>query len=148
MKSIFKILMLCLLVTAVVSCSLDDDGGTNFVYKLTPITAVEMPDTVVRGQNYDIKVSFERPSECYLFSGFNFTKNNNERVVGAVSTVIGDRDSCVPYDSVHIQTETLKFMVVRSDYYVFKFWKGVDSIGQPEYITDTIIVSNSEIGPH
>lgn len=139
-----KCLALILLTGLFWGCSLDDGGNTvDFTYRLTPITAFEIPDTVSPNAQYNFKISFERPSNCYSFSGFDYTQNRNVRKISAVSSVVVDRDGCMPYDTLKIESQNLKFIVQRHDFYIFKFWHGTDSIGQPQYLTKKVIVADS-----
>lgn len=141
---IYKCLAVVLFIGLLWGCSIDDDGeNVNFTYKLTPITAVKIPDTVLKNEQYTFRIDFEKPSECYSFSGFDYTENRNVRKISVVSSVILDDEGCASYDEPKIESQNLRFIAKRRDFYLFKFWQGVDSIGQAKYLTKKVIVADS-----
>lgn len=141
MNTLKKLMIALGLVFFVASCSDNLDGGSNFALRMTPIVGVDIPDTVQMNHSYVFKIKFEKPSDCYRFSGFDYRAQTNTRYVGAVSAVMLDEQDCRPYDTPKIVTDSLDFFVTRPDYYTFKFWQGTDSLGQAKYLTKKVIVA-------
>lgn len=143
MKKITVFIMITLGLSFFSACSIDDGANQyNFTYKLSPVTEVDIPDTLIYNAKYHFDITFEKPSDCYSFSGFDYTKEGNVRIIGVVNSVLQD-SSCKVLDTTMMETRNLDFYVERHDYYKFKFWQGNDSIGEPEYLTKKVVVTES-----
>ncbi|MBT8326065.1 MAG: hypothetical protein HKN99_00270 [Winogradskyella sp.] len=121
-----------LLVTVLVltSCKIDDYNPPNFYLDIVPIESVVVPDEFTLGEEYEIFVTYNRPSDCYEFNDFIFQTNFNERTVAVVNTVYTD-EVCTP---VSEQVEvSFEIFVSISETYVFKFYQGQDNNGNDLY---------------
>ena len=75
-------------------CSLGDDQE-NFHFVALPITSVEMPDSFVLNETYQIKVKYLRTSDCEYFEGFDIVKEETTvRNVAAIGSKLSDSDDC------------------------------------------------------
>lgn len=130
-----------------ISCNDDSPSGPQYNYELAPIIDVEIPDTVLANDQYNIEISYEQPSDCHEFAGFDYGEDEDDELVqyiGAVNAVQEDSTACKKYDEPKIKTKDLEFKVEDQDYYEFKFWQGVnDSLDEPEYLTKKIIVADA-----
>jgi|SRR5699024_5091250 len=134
-----------LIMGVLTSCSIDDaNDGYSFTYKLNPVVDVELPDTLQYNEVYDFKIYFEKPSDCYSFSGFDYEKDGNERRISVVSSVLTNENHCTTFEEPETEMRQLNFKVERHDYYIFKFWQGKDSLGDPQYLTREVIVDDND----
>ncbi len=112
-------------------CSLEDRENFNFI--ALPITSVEMPAVFELNKTYDIKVKFQRISDCAFFEGFDV--NNEERTVRNVSAIglmLVDNDDCTEI-SQEVE-ESFKFIVLYNEAYLFKFYQGKDENNESKYL--------------
>lgn len=120
MNYLGSLLAILFLVT---SCSLDDDS-VKFRTEAVPIVSVEMPESFVYGEQYEIGVTYQRPSTCYSFYNIFLDSEGNQRTVVAVNSVrIGD--NCTELEDELVEV-SFDFKVIYTDTYVFKFWQGKD----------------------
>tara|TARA_R110000796_G_scaffold183498_2_gene300087 strand:+ start:189272 stop:189688 length:417 start_codon:yes stop_codon:yes gene_type:complete len=128
-KLTFSLLFLAVLTFS--GCSLDDDENFHFV--AFPITSVQMPDTFDLNQTYEIKVTYERDSDCSYFEGFDVIKEDKTiRNVAAIGSMLSDSDDC---QEVLQEVETsFNFIVLYDEPYLFKFYTGEDENGEAEYL--------------
>ncbi|RIA08266.1 hypothetical protein OE09_0075 [Flavobacteriaceae bacterium MAR_2010_72] len=124
-----KFIALCVLFVSLASCSLDD-SNSNFYYEILPIESVVIPDEFTLGETYEIKVSYLRPSSCYIFNDFYYQSNLNQRTIAIVTTVYEDI-SCT--QAVELVEVSFNFIVNNTGTYVFKFWQGEDESGNDMY---------------
>ena len=66
MKKYFFYLVLLLGVS---SCSLDDDSQS-FALEVLPIESVDIADEFIRGETFEITMTYTRPSDCFVFNDF------------------------------------------------------------------------------
>ncbi len=116
------------------SCLDDDDAGINFFYELVPIQEVDIPDQFTRGEDYEITVSYFRPSDCHSFSGFDYNRLSNERTVSIVNVVVNDR-VCENLEETDLIEVSLNFLVGFEDSYIFRFWQGRNDQGENQFLT-------------
>lgn len=126
-----RLIFALLSIVSLTSCSIDDDNQT-LQYELVPVTEVEIPDTLAQGETYTFTVTYERPTDCYEFVGFEHNRNENEFVIGVVNYRILEETNCT--EEVELTEVPLEFYVESDEMYTFKFWTGSDDVGQPEYI--------------
>ncbi|MHA7055611.1 hypothetical protein ACWGOQ_0000210 [Aquimarina sp. M1] len=132
MKKI-TIIALIILSNCLTSCLNDDDTGINFSYELVPIEQVDIPDQFIRGETYEITVSYFRPSDCHSFSGFDYDRLSNERTVSVVNVVVNDRQ-CEDLEETDLIDASLNFLVGFEDSYIFRFWQGRNDQGENEFL--------------
>lgn len=119
------------------SCSLGDDNSTDVQLQYASITSVNIPDALVFGEVNDIVVTYNNPSSCSTFAGFDVNSSLNEREVAVVTNFIND-GTC---ETTNVPTEqTLRFFAASNGNYVFRFFTGLDDAGQPQYLEYTVEV--------
>jgi hypothetical protein len=134
-----KLVPLLALVLIFIGCSLDDEPATTFTYDLVPVDSVAIPDTLVFKELYTFEITYQRPTSCHAFAGFDYQRDGNERIIGVICAVYDNQDCEELVDETAVAE--LDFKVERNDYYVFKFWQGEDEEGEPIFLTDTIPVA-------
>ncbi|MGB5942241.1 MAG: hypothetical protein WBG71_05120 [Leeuwenhoekiella sp.] len=134
-----KVFLFVALWAFVVACSVDDDLP-NVSYEAIPITSVILPDTLILGETYEIPASFTLPNSCYQFEGFSFDRRDSTRYFAAIAEIEQDV-SCA--EQITEMTRNINFEVVFNQEYIFKFYQGVDEMGDAEYLTDTIPVKSN-----
>jgi hypothetical protein len=125
----FSVMLSALLILN--GCSLEDQENFHFV--ALPITSVEMPVAFELNKTYDIKVKFQRNSDCTFFEGFDV--NNEERTVrnvSAIGSMLTDNDNCTEI-SQEIE-ESFRFIVLYNETYLFKFYQGKDENNESQYL--------------
>ncbi|PRZ26224.1 hypothetical protein [Flavobacterium granuli] len=120
-----KIALLVLFVTTLVSCSLDNDNRDTYTYSVLPVDSYTLPENFKLGETYEIKLKYQKPSECHIFQGIYYHKDLNTRTI-AVQAAVKDNQTCT--DVVPALSETsFNFTVTNTGSYIFKFYKGKDA---------------------
>lgn len=132
-------------ITLFSSCTPDDSDVSDFHYEILPITSVDVPEEFTLGETYDITVTYNKPSTCYLFYDFYYqTNSSNERTVAVVNTVLTG-DECIDLEG-DIQEQTFNFKVIYNvPSYTFKFWQGKNEAGEDQYIVVEVPTSDTVI---
>ena len=113
-------------------CSLGDEQE-NFHFVALPITSVEMPESFVLNETYEIKVTYLRESDCEYFEGFDILKEDTTvRNVAAIGSMLSDSDTCKEI-SQEIET-SFNFIVLYNQTYTFKYFTGIDENGDAQFI--------------
>ena len=73
-----------------------------------------------------------RPNSCHAFNDFYYVKDNNERTVAIMSTVLDNNQNCLELNDEQQRTFTLE--ATQTENYVFKFWQGEDDSGNDTYL--------------
>lgn len=132
MKKIFVLFVVFALVF-VSSCTLDDDKHANFHFEAIEVVEADFPETFEYGNIYRIKVKFNRPTDCYLFEGFDFDRTaETERVVVGIASVI-ESDSCEELPDSTIESY-FDFEVRYTGTYTFKLWTGLNEDEENTYL--------------
>lgn len=119
------------------SCSVDEVSGPQFRPALVPVVEVMMPDTLVFGEEYTFEITYEKPSSCYVFAGFSYEQEKNERIIAPVMNVYEGQEC----DTVSTQeTQNLDFQVRYLETYIFKFWKGRSDEGEDLFLVKEVPV--------
>ncbi|MCF7559650.1 hypothetical protein L3X39_03300 [Sabulilitoribacter multivorans] len=126
-----KLLALSLTLVLFVSCSLNDDT-VSYSFEILPVESVDIPSEFQLGETYPITVSYFKPSTCHSFKEFYYLKENNERTVAPITYVFED-NSCSTLENELVEA-TFNFIVTSNGSYIFKFWQGEDSQGEPIYL--------------
>ncbi|MCB0398320.1 MAG: hypothetical protein KDD26_01620 [Winogradskyella sp.] len=129
MKKFLVILFLS--ISIFTSCSIENDNPPNFYLEIMPIQNVDIPESFIHGETYEISVTYNRPNSCYEFNDFIYSIQQNERTVAVVNTVYTDNE-CT--DLLEPVTVSFDFVVVSTETYIFKFYQGTDSQGQDQYL--------------
>ena len=123
-----KITLLLLFVSTLVSCSLDNGNRDSFHYEILPVDSHILPEKFTLGSTYEIKLKYKRPSECHYFQGIYYNKNLNIRTIGIQTSVV-DRQDCTPLAMAPLEV-SFNFYVTNTGSYIFKFYKGKDTVGK------------------
>lgn len=107
------------------SCNIED-SSPKFHYEILPIESYTVPQSFVLGQTYPIKVKYKKGTNCNQFQGFYYEKNLNVRTV-AIQTLVAENTTCT-IDTTSVEV-SFNFYVTSNGSYIFKFFKGVDEVG-------------------
>ncbi|WP_129750488.1 membrane lipoprotein lipid attachment site-containing protein [Flavobacterium beibuense] len=117
------------------SCSFDEDNP-QFHVAFVPVVGVEMPEYFVHGENYEIKVKYQRPTDCYFYDGFHYEEKNNALVI-AVQTLVIEDSNCASLDGVEPEEASFTFAcspTYGGSSYLFKFYTGKNEDGTNSYM--------------
>ncbi|WP_194768249.1 hypothetical protein [Tamlana sp. I1] len=126
-----RLIAICLTLALFSSCSTDE--GSSYHYEILPVDSVDIPDEFEMGETYPITIHYSRPSTCYGFSEFYYSKHNNERTVAPVDIVLESNNCETPENEM--AEATFDFLVTGNGSYIFKFWQGKDEDGESQYLT-------------
>jgi len=126
-----KKLVVSLIALFILSCSTSDDSDIS-TYEFLPIENVIISTEFVRGEVYDIYLTYLRPTSCHLFNDILFESESNERTVAIVATYFTGPNTCNEIND--LKETTLRFKPTTEDLYVFKFWQGEDDNGDDQYL--------------
>ena len=128
-----KVLILLFSLVAL-SCSLDDENNVieNYHVEILPIESAIVPESFNYGEEHEITVTYLRPNSCHAFNDFYYVKDNNERTVAVMSTVLDNNQNCLELNDEQQRTFTLE--ATQTENYVFKFWQGEDDSGNDTYL--------------
>ena len=133
-KKIFFVLFAVILM---VSCS--DDDSYEYHYELLPIEDAVVPEEFIRGEVYDISVTYIVPSDYYVNSDILYEYDLEARNVAVISLVIESND----VETINVEQElTFKVHALQKSPYLFRFWQGDDDNGDPIYLTIEVPVIN------
>jgi hypothetical protein len=119
-----KIVLLVLLMTTLLSCSLDNDNTDSYTYTVLPVESYTLPENFKLGETYEIKIKYQKPTECHIFQGIYYDKDLNKRTI-AIQTAVKSNQTCT--DVVPPLSEaSFNFIVTNTGSYIFKFYKGKD----------------------
>ncbi|MDX1470712.1 MAG: hypothetical protein R3213_04385 [Flavobacteriaceae bacterium] len=129
MKRLFVVLYIGLLT---VGCSVDSASNEPaYQTMFMPISEVELPESFVFGQSYNIKVYYNVPSNCYSFSNFFFQDEDNIKTIAVINSVLTNV-MCETYTNV-TDVASFDLRIDRNESYIFKFWKGKNVNGEDDY---------------
>ena len=122
-----KIVLFLVVITTLLSCSLDDDNAT-YTYQVLPIDSFVVPTSFTLGQTYSIKLKFQKPTSCHYYQGIYYDKNLNTRTI-AVQTA-AQKDQVCTQEIPPLSEVSFNFFVTSNGSYIFKFYKGEDAAGK------------------
>jgi hypothetical protein len=122
-----KIVLFLVVITSLLSCSLNDDSPT-YTYEVLPVDSYVVPASFTLGQTYEIKLKYQKPTSCHIYQGIYYEKNLNTRTI-AVQTAVKKNQVCT-MEIPPISEVSFNFMVSNTGSYIFKFYKGKDSAGK------------------
>lgn len=125
-----KKLFILFIALSFLGCSLDD-GGPSFSLEIRPILSVDIPEEFTFGETHEVSVTYVRPNGCYTFNNFIFQPDGNTRTVAVVDTFYLD-ENCT--EVTEEATVSFNFSVISNDPYVFRFYQGVDTNGEDQYL--------------
>lgn len=100
---------------------------------LAPTLSVDLPETFVFGQTYNIEITYQRPTNCHTFSGLDVARNENEIIIGVVTSYSTNNPNCAASGNLQASA-TINFVAERDDFYIFKFWKGKSAAGIDQFL--------------
>ncbi|WP_299098074.1 hypothetical protein [uncultured Winogradskyella sp.] len=127
-------LLALIFVSTLTSCSLDDGAESNFYLAVLPIDGVEMPESFVQGETYEIFVTYIKPNSCHTFNDFIYEIDGNERTVAVVNTVYYANNGVSCDEVSELVTVSFDLYVSGNETYIFKFFQGEDpNSGEDQY---------------
>ena len=115
------------------------DTGENFFFFFFVITEVEVPDSFVLNESYNLEVTFSRPDSCTFFHDFDvFARENGTITVVAIGSVLTEEDCNPTQESLSgIVTLPINYQV---PFYTLRFYAGEDGEGNPQFLEYTVPV--------
>ncbi len=127
-----KIALLLLTAITLTSCSLEESNEPRFYYEVLPVESFEVPQSVVLGENYEIKMTYKKPSNCHVYEGCYYRTEGYTTTVG-IQTYVLDNPDCQPIENMELFESSFTFKVEGFQNaiqpYIFKFYKGKDTSG-------------------
>lgn len=121
-----KIALFLVLMTTLLSCSLDDPDRYNFY--VLPVESYTMPSTFKVGVSHKIELKYQRPTVCYNYGGVYYVYGTGAdsftRTIGInANTKVGDvcAEELPPLSDAYFN-----FVPQEAGTYTFKFYKGSD----------------------
>ncbi|MEM6894935.1 MAG: hypothetical protein AAF554_14670 [Bacteroidota bacterium] len=134
------LVLLSLILVCFYSCDISDDEP-NFHFTTLSVVSANLPDSFELDSTYTIEVTYLRPDSCTFFEGFDVAQTEEtERVVAVIGSVITDNETACAEQAEEV-TAGFRFRVNFTDEYTFRFYTGLDSEGNGEYIEYTIPVT-------
>lgn len=124
-----KLVLLLFTVFALNSCSVDD-GQTGYHLEVLPIESFKVPQNFSMNAEYEITVTFKRPTGCYSFDGIYYEKSENTRIFG-IQAKVYESTTCAPVEDEEPTEIKFNFLCTPGyQKYIFKFYKGQDAYGE------------------
>lgn len=140
MKKVLVPLFLFVACSWFSSCDLDDDSP-NFYFAALNAVEADVPESFEFGETYDIEVTYERPNGCTFFEGFDVTKTDQtDRDVVVIGSVLTDEERACTQEVTEV-VALLKFHVIYTGEYHFRFYAGEDENNDPIYLEYTVPVN-------
>jgi hypothetical protein len=122
-----KIVLFVVLITSILSCSIDNDN-ISYTYSVLPVDSYVVPTSFTLGQTYEIKLKYQKPTACHIYQGIYYDKSLNTRTI-AVQTAVQNDQVCTT-EIPPISEVSFNFIVSNTGSYIFKFYKGEDASGK------------------
>lgn len=137
-----KVLLLGIIITSVLSCSINDSTGEGFYFEILPIESVTIPNEMTFGEVYTINYTYFKPSTCYFFHDLYYIAESNKRTVAVINKVLEGSESIICEPLIDELVEgSFEFVVNQSGgTYVFKFWQGEDENGDDIYLVHEVTI--------
>ncbi|WP_026913598.1 hypothetical protein [Christiangramia portivictoriae] len=138
-----KKLVVIALTLLLIGCSVDNDSQITS-YELASITDYDLPDELVLGRTYDVRVGFVFPSDCNNFQALDArragtTSEERSQIYISVITAVVENNSCNRDVTGHPASTRFVLTVDEERDYTFRFWTGQDG-DEPIYEEVTIPV--------
>ncbi|OBX21883.1 MULTISPECIES: hypothetical protein [Bizionia] len=128
-----KKLFVCLFALASLACSVNDEDIQSSTVMMLPVESAIVPNEFVSGQEYEIFITYKRPTECHVFKDIYSQTQSDGLMIAIMSTVFNENNDCPP--SSETVEKSFKFKPSRDENtYVFKFWHGSNGSGEDEFI--------------
>ena len=73
-------------------------------------------------------------SNCHSFHSFDYRIEQNQRTVSVIDVIIENESTCVSLDKTDTVDEVLEFSVGNEESYIFRFWTGLDSADNDQFL--------------
>ena len=128
-----RILFLCIVSIALLGCSADDDPI--FFFEFLPANQItNIPDNFVVNQADTLFVSYNRPTSCHGFDGFQVERDETTRNITIITKVIENRGPCNTLENDE-RSAPLIFRPEEAGEVILNFFSGEDAEGNPMFIT-------------
>lgn len=123
-----KIILLLVVATSFLGCSINDDNNVRYEYKVLPIASYTLPANFKLGETYEIKLKYQKPSECYIYQGIYYSKELSKRTI-AIQAAVQSNQVCAAVIPAESEV-SFNFLPTNTGSYIFKFYKGQDTAGK------------------
>lgn len=120
-----------------IGCDVDDDSFFQST-QVSPVLSANVPDTMVIGESYSLEVTYQKDSDCHIFSNFEVLPQGDSLVFVRAVTLFTQASNC-SQDAL-AELKGLEFDNIFETNFIFKFLKDVDNEGDPIYIDKEVIV--------
>ncbi|MER3319419.1 MAG: hypothetical protein RIB79_14095 [Allomuricauda sp.] len=140
MKKVLMPFMLIVACSWSISCEVDDDSP-NFYFTALNTVEADVPEFFEFGNTYDIEVTYQRPNGCTFFEGFDVVQTSvTGRDVVVIGSVLTDENRACT-QAIEEVVATLKFNVIYTEEYTFRFYAGDDADGNATYLEYTVPIA-------
>ena len=136
-----KIALLLVLMTTVLSCSIDE--GDKYNYYILPVESYIMPSTFKVGEIHKIELKYQMPTVCYNYGGIYYDygtdPESTTRTIGVyANTKVGE--SCTEV-LPPLSDAYFNFVPKKAGTYTFKFYIEDDEEGKPVFEDVQVVVA-------
>jgi hypothetical protein len=120
-----------------IGCDIDDDGffqGT----QISPILNANVQDTMVIGESYSLEITYQKDSDCHVFSNFDVLPEGDSLIFVKAVTLFTQASNCS--QEALSELKELEFRNTFETNFTFKFLSDVDNEGEPVYIDKEVVV--------
>ena len=121
------------------SCSSNDDSLYNYQDPM-PIELVDLPEEFVLNEEYEITITYLKPTTCHVFNDILYQEDNNISTVIVIGTVFHNNGNCTDLNTEF--EANFNFTANNIGSHIFKFWKGLDDNGEDIYLIVEVPVVN------
>lgn len=129
---------LTLLIGLTIFCCSPSNDSLESYQEALPIESADLPDEIRVNEDYEIALSYLRPTTCHAFNDILLQKNDNQGTVYVIGTVFQSNGNCT-----ELNTEleaSFSFKATQIGSYIFKFWQGQDDNGEDIYLSIEVSV--------
>jgi hypothetical protein len=138
MKLQIRTLILLFFSTVVlIGCDVNDDSFFQS-NQVSPILSANVPDTMVIGESYSLEVTYQKDSDCHIFSNFDVLPQGDSLVFVRAITLFTQDSNCSQDELGELKG--LEFDNTFETNFTFKFLNDVDNEGEPVYIDKEVVV--------
>ena len=121
------------------SCSSNDDSLYNYQDPM-PIELVDLPEEFILNEEYEITITYLKPTTCHVFNDILYQEDNNISTVIVIGTVFQNNGNCTDLNTEF--EANFNFTANNIGSHIFKFWKGLDDNGEDIYLIVEVPVVN------
>ena len=121
------------------SCNSSDDSLYNYQDPML-IELVDLPEEFVLNEEYEITITYLKPTTCHVFNDILYQEDNNISTVIVIGTVFQNNGNCTDLNTE--SQASFNFTANNIGSYIFKFWKGLDDNGEDIYLIVEVPVVN------